>query len=102
MVTREPIATSPSMSTCAQILQSQPICASGRITQNCQTLVPDPMLAPFVCAEGGICVFRAVSAATVVSVSGVLKLNAFLPGVSCCVHSRRDRSPTRDVCQPQN
>jgi hypothetical protein len=66
------------MSTCAQILQSQPICASDRITQNCQTLVPDPMLAPFVCAEGWICFFRAFCAATVVSLSGVLKLNAFL------------------------
>ena len=25
--------------------------------QNCQTLVPDPMVAPSVCAEGWICFF---------------------------------------------
>ena len=24
------------------------------------------------------------------------------PGVCCCVHSRPDRCPSRDVCQPQN
>src|SRR2546421_5972560 len=46
-----------SMNTCAQILQSQPICACGRMMQNCQTLLRGPMIAPSVCAEGWICLF---------------------------------------------
>jgi hypothetical protein len=46
--------------------------------QNCQTLVPDPTLAPCVCAEGWICFFRAFCAATAMSLLRVLKSNAFL------------------------
>src|SRR6266508_1318099 len=101
MVTREPITTSPSISTCAQILQSQPICASGRMTQNCQTLVPDPMLAPSVCAEGWICFFRALSARL------LRGLNAFLlpecAAVSIrCYDATNASCSSRDVCQVQN
>src|SRR3954465_2462602 len=88
------------MNTCAQMLQSQPICACGRMMQNCQTLVPAPMLAPFVCAEGWICFFGNLFA------SLLCVLKAFvLPSVLLCsfhaIGSRTVRS-SRDICQAQD
>src|SRR5437879_7997336 len=72
------------------------------MTQNCQTLVPDPMLAPCVCAEGWICFFRTFCTATAVSLLRVLKSNAlFLPEYADAL-IRPDRCPSRDVCQAQN
>jgi hypothetical protein len=46
--------------------------------QNCQILVLDPMLAPFVCAEGWICFFPSFSAPTANTLLRVLKSNTFL------------------------
>jgi hypothetical protein len=56
--------------------------------QNCQTLVPDPILAPLVCAEGWICFFCALSAATAMTLLRVLKSNAFLRPECAGVSSR--------------
>jgi hypothetical protein len=49
------------------------------MTQNCQTLVRNPILAPCVCADGWICFFGGFVGITAMIFLRVLKLNAFLP-----------------------
>jgi hypothetical protein len=65
------------------------MCAFGKIMQNCQTLVPEPMMAPSVWAEGWICFFCAFCVATVVGLSGALKSTAFfLPEYAASIRGK--------------
>jgi hypothetical protein len=63
------------------------------MTQNCQTLVPDPMLAPRVCAERWICFFFTTTAMRLLR---VLKSNAFLPP-ECAAASIRGQTVAHQV-----